>query len=36
MTIVAMIAGATFLGIGIAANRFGPERSPEQNDLDFD
>lgn len=36
MTIVALIAGATFLGMGFAAHKLGPDRMPEQNDLDFD
>lgn len=36
MTIVALVAGATFLGIGIASNRLGPDRPGRQCDLDLD
>lgn len=36
MTVIALIAGATFLGVGIAANKLGPDFEPDENDLDLD
>lgn len=36
MTIVALVAGAMFLGAGAAASFVGPDREPEQNEIDLD